>query len=96
MLAELLSAAVPAGPVNSAKDMLADPHLAARGFWQPVQHAVIGEIPMFHLPFRLDDQPRRKMRPPPLLGEHTREVATTLLELNDDQYDELVRDGVFQ
>ncbi|TDE00670.1 CaiB/BaiF CoA transferase family protein [Jiangella asiatica] len=92
----LTAAGVPAGPVNSAKDMLADPHLTARGFWQPVNHAVIGEIPMSHLPFRLGDGPRPEMTPPPLLGEHTREVATGLLELTDEQYDDLVRDGVFR
>jgi benzylsuccinate CoA-transferase BbsF subunit len=96
VVAALMAAGVPAGPVNSAKDMLADPHLASRGFWQPVQHDVLGAIPMFHLPFRLGDGPRPAMTPPPLLGEHTREVATTLLELSDGQFDELVHDGVFE
>jgi benzylsuccinate CoA-transferase BbsF subunit len=96
VVAELTAAGVPAGPVNSSKDMLTDPHLSAREFWQPVQHAVIGEIPMFHLPFRLDDSQRPTMTPPPLLGEHTREVATTLLELSDDDYEKLVEEGLFQ
>lgn len=88
-------AGVPAGAVNSAKDMLEDPHLRERGFWQSVDHAVIGEIPMFHLPFRIGTDPRPAMTPPPLLGEHTREVATELLGLTDEQYDELLADGVF-
>lgn len=106
-------AAVPAGRVNSARDMLGDPHLLARGFWQPVDHPVIGEIPMFHLPFRLDDgagearssrpgsslprpsPPRPSLPRPPLLGEHTREVATGVLGLTDEEYDDLVAEGVF-
>ncbi|KWX20144.1 hypothetical protein AFM11_31870 [Mycolicibacterium wolinskyi] len=96
VVTELANAGVPAGPVNSSKDMLDDPHLSARGFWESVQHKVIGEVPMFHLPFRLDDGDRPSMSPPPLLGEHTREVATSVLELTDDEYEELVADGLFQ
>jgi benzylsuccinate CoA-transferase BbsF subunit len=92
---KLVGAGVPAGPVNTAKDMLSDPHLVDRGFWQPVQHSVIGEIPMSHLPFRIDGCPRPTMTAPPLLGEHTREVAITLLGLTEDQYRELADDGLF-
>ncbi|BCI51788.1 CoA transferase [Mycolicibacterium litorale] len=92
---KLVAAGVPAGPVNSAKDMLNDPHLVEREFWQPVQHRVIGEIPMSHLPFRIGSGPRPTMTPPPLLGEHTREVATTLLGMTDGQYEELAADGLF-
>lgn len=96
VLAILRDAGVPSGPVNSARDMLEDPHLSERGFWQQVEHEVIGEIPMFHLPFRLGAGPRAAMTSPPLLGEHTREVATGLLEMADERYEELVQDGVFR
>lgn len=95
VLAALHAAGVPAGSVNSSKDMLEDPHLQARDFWQSVDHAVIGDLPMFHLPFRADAEPRPTLSPPPLLGEHTREVATGLLELSDEQYEALVDEGVF-
>lgn len=94
-LKDLGVSGVPAGPVNNARDILSDPHLRDRGFWQSVQHKVIGELPMSHLPFRLNDGQRPTMTPPPLLGEHTREVATTLLELSDDEYTKLVDDGLF-
>lgn len=95
VLKRLSVAGVPAGPVNSAKDMLTDPHLLAREFWQPVQHRVIGELPMSHLPFRLNDGKRPTMTPPPLLGEHTHEVATGLLGLSEDEYRKLADDGLF-
>lgn len=95
VVGKLVAAGVPAGPVNSAKDMLVDPHLVEREFWQPVQHKVIGEIPMSHLPFRIGDGPRPTMSPPPLLGEHTKEVATTLLGLTEGQYQDLADDGLF-
>jgi benzylsuccinate CoA-transferase BbsF subunit len=94
-LAILGGAGVPAGPVNNAKDVLADPYLQARGFWQTVDHPVIGEIPMFHLPFRLNGAARPTMTAPPLLGEHTRQVMAELLGLTDPEYESLVDDGVF-
>lgn len=94
-LAALTGAGVPAGPVNTAEDMLSDPRLSARGFWQTVDHEVLGDVPMFHLPFTLDGEPRPRMSPPPLLGEHTREVATTLLDMTDERFDELAADGLF-
>ncbi len=95
VLAALRKAGVPAGAVNSAKDMLEDSHLQEREFWQWVDHPVIGRIPMFHLPFRTGPGPRPAMTAPPLLGEHTREVATGLLELSDEEFDKLSREGVF-
>jgi len=36
----------------------------------------------------------RKDLPPPLLGQHTREVLTDLLGLDAGQIDALTRDGV--
>ncbi|WP_419943872.1 CoA transferase [Candidatus Poriferisodalis sp.] len=40
----LQEAGVPAGPVQSSHQLFAeDPQHAARGFWQPVDHAVFGE-----------------------------------------------------
>lgn len=94
-LAALAAAGVPAGPVNNAKDVLDDPYLRARGFWQTVNHAVIGELPMFHLPFRLNNQARPTLTAPPLLGEHTREVVAEVLGLAGPEYESLVDDGVF-
>nr|MDT0660955.1 CoA transferase [Micromonospora sp. DSM 115978] len=95
VLAALRHAGVPAGAVNDARDMLDDPRLRARGFWQTVTHPVIGELPMFHLPFRLNGQRRPTMTPPPLLGEHTRDVVAELAGITGDEYESLTADGVF-
>jgi benzylsuccinate CoA-transferase BbsF subunit len=94
-LAALKSAGVPAGPVNTAQDVITDPRLHERGFWQNVDHEVLGEVPMFHLPFIFDGDPRPELSSPPLLGEHTRDVVTTLLGMTGERYDDLVDDGVF-
>lgn len=82
--------AVPSGPVNTSADLLVDPRLNARGFWQIVQHPVIGEMPMFSLPFIRLPEGRPTLTRPPLLGEHTWDVASELLGMDRERYDELV------
>jgi benzylsuccinate CoA-transferase BbsF subunit len=89
VLRRLQAAGVPAGPVNNSADLLADQNLNERGFWQWLQHPVIGEMPMFTIPF-MRDGGNRTMSRPPLLGEHTWDVASSLLGMPRDRYEELV------
>ena len=90
VLAILAKGGVPSGPVNTSADLLVDPHLTARGFWQTVNHPVIGELPMFSLPFVRQPEGRQSPPRPPLLGEHTWDIASELLGMARDRYDELV------
>jgi formyl-CoA transferase len=49
----LQEAGIPAGPVMDARDMLSDPHLAARGFYEPVDFGPeIGVRPLISRPYR--------------------------------------------
>jgi benzylsuccinate CoA-transferase BbsF subunit len=90
----LRSRGVPAAPVNDSRDMLTDPDLVARGYWRSVTHPVIGELTIARPPFVLDGPESPRLRRPPLLGEHTAEVARELLELEDSEIDQLVAQGV--
>jgi benzylsuccinate CoA-transferase BbsF subunit len=129
---------VAAAAVNSSKDILEDPNLVARGYWQRLEHPVIGEMTVARPPFvmhpvgapvaaaagtpvvvgaagastdermakaptfaALPAMPSRGpaggelvLRRPPLLGEHTRDVARELLHLSEDEIGELERAGV--
>jgi benzylsuccinate CoA-transferase BbsF subunit len=87
---------VPAAPVNSSKDVLADEHLVARGYWQRVDHPVIGNFALAGPPFRLDGAERPRLRRPPLLGEHTRDIAADVLGMPDEEIDRLVASGVLR
>ena len=40
----MLAAGVPAGPVNAYDQMIADPHLTARGITTTVEHPVLGPV----------------------------------------------------
>lgn len=95
VLGRLTAAGVPAERVSDSRDVLEDARLNARGFWEDIDHPVIGEMPMFHIPFRYSGSSRPPMTRPPLLGEQTREIAAELLGMTDDEIDRLVDEGVF-
>lgn len=76
---ELLAAGVPAFAAVPGYAALDDPQLAARGFWEPQRHAVVGEqhAPTWPVVFSAEaERPRR--RPAPRLGEHTDEVLAEI------------------
>lgn len=93
---ELQSRDVPAWPVLTSEDLLRDEQLHARDFWRTLDHAVLGEITMPSAPFAGRSDRTGPVRAAPLLGEHTREIATELLGLSDAEVDELVEEGVLQ
>jgi crotonobetainyl-CoA:carnitine CoA-transferase CaiB-like acyl-CoA transferase len=70
------------------------PQLAARGFFEDVDHPVNARTPHSTLPFRSTRGPDRvHRRPAPLLGQHNREVLAGL-GLSDNDIDELQAQGV--
>ena len=95
----LTSAGVPAAVLRNTLDVLYDPHLEARGYWQWRERAYVGNQPNPSAPFRpvTDDGPSRPYAvewPAPTLGQHNREVLTRLLNLSGDELKALERDQV--
>lgn len=81
---------VPAWRVQSSADLLADEQLVARAFWRKMVHPEIGAISAPASPFRVNGERTGPTRPAPLLGEHTHEIASTLLGLSDHEIDRLI------
>jgi crotonobetainyl-CoA:carnitine CoA-transferase CaiB-like acyl-CoA transferase len=76
---------VAASAVVAPPALLDDEHLLARGFWETVEHPVVGSYRCTGMPFTFVGRPRRWARtPPPMYGQHTTEVLTGLLGLTDD------------
>ena len=64
---------VPFGRVSTTTDLLSNPQLLAREYFNRVEHPELGELTLPGAPFRLPTSPARQRRAP-LLGEHTAEV----------------------
>lgn len=74
-IVEALAGQVPVGPVNTAEDIFADPHVAVRNMLVDVPHPGTGEeVALPGSPIKLQDTPAGIYRRPPLLGEHTDEL----------------------
>jgi glutaryl-CoA transferase len=91
-LARLKAAGVPCGRSNSVAEALADPQTAARGMVETVEHPAVGALKLLGLPYKFSATPASVRRPPPLLGEHTEEILTTELGLDDAAIAALRRD----
>ena len=65
---------VPFAPVSTMGDLLASPHLRARGFFATLEHPVAGTLTVPGAPYRMSATPWALRRPAPCLGQHTEEV----------------------
>ena len=65
---------VPCGPINDYAEVLADPHVRARGLVVETEHPTLGRIETLGTPIKLSDTPLAPGRPAPRLGEHTDEI----------------------
>ncbi|MEE8443279.1 MAG: CoA transferase [Dehalococcoidia bacterium] len=85
---------VAAGAVLKGSEVLADPHLNARGFWDSVNHPEAGPYKQVTTPWRLSRSPRRETFPSPSLGEHNSYVLGDVLGLSGQEIRDLEEQGV--
>ena len=94
IVAAMDQAGIPAAPVLSVAEVAGSAHIAAREMVSTVHHATLGDIKLVHQPVRFSGADRAFQRPPPGLGEHTRELLATMLGLGDAEIDALADDNV--
>jgi crotonobetainyl-CoA:carnitine CoA-transferase CaiB-like acyl-CoA transferase len=89
----LTAADVPVARVLGPDDLLADPHLSARGFFEHCTHPSEGEIVNIGIPTTFSATPGSVRRLAPRLGEHSDEI---LAELGYDERERqwLYEDGI--
>lgn len=87
---------IPAGPVNTVAEAFAEPQAEHRGSRIEIPDPRVqgGTIPLIANPLRLSASPVRYRRPPPRLGEHTREILTEVLGMGEESTADLARQGV--
>jgi crotonobetainyl-CoA:carnitine CoA-transferase CaiB-like acyl-CoA transferase len=69
---------VPVSPVNTMEEAFEDPQLVHREMLQYIDHPVEGRIPQLGFPIKFSDTPGSFRTPPPTLGQHTKEVLSSL------------------
>lgn len=77
-LATLHAAGVPAGRATDPRRASEQPQMAARGFFEAVDHPLIGTHPTPGLPFRFSGVERWIRRPAPTVGQHNDELLDEL------------------
>ena len=70
---------LPAGPVLSPQEVLEDPHIAAKGLFQPVSYPGLDKpAPLMKTPVELSRTPGEIRTRAPTLGEHTDQIMAEL------------------
>lgn len=92
---QLQQAGIPAGPMNRAVDVLDDVQLQARGLYSDLVHPLFEDpMPSETGPAPYRRIPRGELRPAPVAGEHTRDIAHRALGLDLTDIDRLIAEGV--
>lgn len=78
-LAAMEEVRLPAGPVLSPQQVLEDPHIAAKGLFQPVDYPGMEQpAPLMRTPVELSETPGEIRHRAPILGEHTDSLMSEL------------------
>jgi crotonobetainyl-CoA:carnitine CoA-transferase CaiB-like acyl-CoA transferase len=83
---------IPVQRMNSLEDIVADPHLAAIGYFREVEHPSEGKIRALAVPSEWSASQPDYRRHAPRLGEHTREVLREV-EYPEEKIEALIASG---
>ncbi len=93
----LQSNGVAAGAVLDSKDLLFDPHLRERGFYEVVRHhpsTGMPPLPYAGRPWQFSKTPAVKPKAGPIIGEHNTYVLSELLGMTVEELATLERNGI--
>jgi len=90
----LRAAGIPAAPVADPRRASECPQHRARGFYEAVDHPVLGRQPVPTVPFRFGSVKRWVRRPASTLGEHCPEILRELAGLSEEEIAQLAAAGV--
>ena len=90
----LEQAEVPCAPVQTIDQVFNDPQVIHRGMLAEMEHPSAGKIKMAGLPVKFSTTPASLRLPPPLLGEHTKDVLQDWLGMNETEIANLCEKGI--
>jgi benzylsuccinate CoA-transferase BbsF subunit len=92
----LQEAGVPAAAVLNGLGIIEDEQLISRKHFKMLEHPEIGNFLANNGAYKLSDNPADLERPGPCLGQDTEYVCTRLLGMSDEEFVELMAEGVFE
>jgi crotonobetainyl-CoA:carnitine CoA-transferase CaiB-like acyl-CoA transferase len=95
-LTKLEGRGVGCGPINNLEQVFNDRQVVAREMVHTMRHSVNGgtSARLLANPIKMSATPVTYRHAPPLLGEHTAEVLSDILGLDDSEIEELCDLGV--
>ena len=93
VMAELQQAGVPAAVVQRSSDLLEDPQYQYRSFYRYFEHPVMGHIPYAGHQYRIEGYDNGPRGPAPTLGQHTFEILSEFLGMDDASVAEAYASG---
>jgi crotonobetainyl-CoA:carnitine CoA-transferase CaiB-like acyl-CoA transferase len=93
-VALLQPAGVPCGPINNIAQVFQHPQVRHRRMELNLAHASAGSAPSIANPIKFSGTPISYERAPPILGQHTTEILTTLGGLSEAELELLIARGV--
>jgi len=91
-MARLQKVGVPAAAVMNSREVLTDPHMRARNFFEHIPHSPdsgIGTKSYFGRPWKMSKTPSFIQRPAPSLGEHNELILGELLGRSQEEIERL-------
>ncbi|MCY3568832.1 MAG: CoA transferase [Chloroflexi bacterium] len=92
----LQAVGIPAHRASNVRDAHEDPQLAHRNHWWTSDHPVIGEMSYESPAWRLSDTPPPMPRRSPLLGEDSEYVYRKLCGYSEEEFQQLIVEGVVE
>jgi len=87
---------IPSGVVSNCDDIYQNRQLQDRRHFVPLEHPEIGRYNFESPPFVLSKTPARIKMPSPCLGEHNEYFYTKVLGMSDEEFVQLLAEGVFE
>ena len=94
VMERLQAVGIPCAPVLKAHEVLENPQLNARGFFDEVSHPLTGTFRHAGTPWRLAHSPRKPRDPAPTIGQHSVQVFRDLLGLPPERIADLIDRGI--
>ena len=96
VIGQLIGAGIPAGHVQRSSDLLNDAQYQHRKFHRYMEHSEMGRVPYSGHQYQVSDYDHGPRAPAPLIGEHSFEVLTETLGLDDEQVADLMANQVIE